>query len=482
METTRRMNEERHSASASPRSGPGRASLIPRVACAVTVAALLLPRGAQAVPSFARQTGMKCTVCHTAFPQLTPFGRWFKLNGYVYGDASKLPPVSAMLQGAPGYTITGKDQPGGAAPHFGGNDNWSVNQISGFYAGRLMGPYAKYVLPDAGADVVNHIGTFIQGTWDGVAQGAPSWDNAEIRYADSAELGGTKVDYGVYVNNNPTMSDLWNTTPVWGFPFSSSSLAPAPVAAPLIAGGVGQQVAGYGAYTMVADMVYAEFGIYQSLSPQFQSFMGVDPAGETQLKDAAPYWRLALYKQMGAANGEIGTYGLTSGTYPGRDRSVGWDRITDVGIDSQLQYLTDEHAITTLANVIYEWESWNASKPLGLADNANDHLVTTSLVLSYLFDSTYGFDVQYFYNVGSSDATLYGTRNGSPRTDGWTFQADWLPFNKNGGPWFWPYSNVKLDLQYTVYNNFDGSRNNFDGEGRNAPDNNTLYVEAWIAF
>jgi hypothetical protein len=185
---------------------------------------------------------------------------------------------------------------------------------------------------------------------------------------------------------------------------------------------------------------------------------------------------------MGAANGEIGTYGLSSGSYPGRDRSAGWDRITDVGVDSQLQYLTDEHAITTLANVIYEWESWNASKPLGLADNANDHLVTTSLVLSYLFDSTYGFDVQYFYNVGSSDATLYGTRNGSPRTDGWTFQVDWLPFNKNGGPWFWPYSNVKLDLQYTVYNNFDGSRNNFDGEGRNAPDNNTLYVEAWIAF
>ena len=37
----------------------------------------------RAVPSFARQTGMACAACHTVFPELTPFGREFKLNGYV---------------------------------------------------------------------------------------------------------------------------------------------------------------------------------------------------------------------------------------------------------------------------------------------------------------------------------------------------------------------------------------------------------------
>ena len=36
----------------------------------------------QAVPSFARQTGLSCTACHTVWPQLTPFGRIFKLDGY----------------------------------------------------------------------------------------------------------------------------------------------------------------------------------------------------------------------------------------------------------------------------------------------------------------------------------------------------------------------------------------------------------------
>src|SRR5690348_9921090 len=49
------------------------------------LAALMLGLGltkAHAVPSYARQTGYTCSVCHTNPPQLTPFGRDFKLKGY----------------------------------------------------------------------------------------------------------------------------------------------------------------------------------------------------------------------------------------------------------------------------------------------------------------------------------------------------------------------------------------------------------------
>jgi len=42
---------------------------------------LIRPPTASAVPSFARQTGQPCATCHTAFPELTPFGRRFKLSG-----------------------------------------------------------------------------------------------------------------------------------------------------------------------------------------------------------------------------------------------------------------------------------------------------------------------------------------------------------------------------------------------------------------
>lgn len=64
----------------------------------------LMPRAAHAVPSFARQTGMQCSGCHTVFPQLNSFGRQFKLRAYTLGSANTdaaFPanlPVSAILQ------------------------------------------------------------------------------------------------------------------------------------------------------------------------------------------------------------------------------------------------------------------------------------------------------------------------------------------------------------------------------------------------
>src|SRR6202022_2030209 len=39
---------------------------------------------AHAVPSYYRQTGLPRATCHFAPPELTPFGRKFKLDGYVF--------------------------------------------------------------------------------------------------------------------------------------------------------------------------------------------------------------------------------------------------------------------------------------------------------------------------------------------------------------------------------------------------------------
>src|SRR5260221_5472090 len=125
-----------------------------------------------AVPSFARQTGMACTSCHTAFPQLSPFGRVFKLSGYTMSsEQSDLPPLAMMMQGAPGFTHTEKAQPGADVPSgFSNNDNISLNQVSFFCAGRLFGPYAERLVGKSFAGILNSIGVFAQGTWDGVAR------------------------------------------------------------------------------------------------------------------------------------------------------------------------------------------------------------------------------------------------------------------------------------------------------------------------
>ena len=62
---------------------------------------------AQAVPSFARQTGLACEACHTVFPQLTPFGRVFKASGYTLSNTSKVQDVDRMKH----YLMTLSDVP-----------------------------------------------------------------------------------------------------------------------------------------------------------------------------------------------------------------------------------------------------------------------------------------------------------------------------------------------------------------------------------
>ena len=57
-----------------------RTALLASIAVAL---ALAVPRTAKAIPSYSRQTGLSCATCHTVFPHLTPFGRDFKLHGYV---------------------------------------------------------------------------------------------------------------------------------------------------------------------------------------------------------------------------------------------------------------------------------------------------------------------------------------------------------------------------------------------------------------
>ena len=97
---------------------------------------------AQAVPSFARQTGMQCNECHTIFPELTPFGRIFKLGGYVLSKTGKQyefpPPLAGMAQAS--FTDA-KGLTSGVAP-FDSTDRATdrtnlPQQLSLFYGGRI---------------------------------------------------------------------------------------------------------------------------------------------------------------------------------------------------------------------------------------------------------------------------------------------------------------------------------------------------------
>ena len=108
-------------------------------------------------------------------------------------------------------------------------------------------------------------------------------------------------------------------------------------------------------------------------------------------------------------------------------------------------------------------------------DPAPRHHQEATLVLLHTEEGVTGY--------GSGDPLLYGPISAvnSPNSNGWSLELNYIPFNY-GGPDFWPWLNVKFGLQYVHYNKFDGATSNYDGAGRNAGDNNTIFAYAWFAF
>ena len=200
----------------------------------LSLALLTFPESASAVPSFARQTGFPCSQCHTLSfgPALTAYGRQFKLNGYTFGAGEHPLPLALMVEG--GFSRSQTVQPTPPALHFASNNNLSVDQVSLFLATRLS----------------DHLGVFAQTTYSGDARHL-NWDNTDIRYARPLTFLGTAAVVGISVNNNPTVQDLWNSTPAWGYPYISSPLVPHGTAGPVISGTLAQLVIGATAYTLI---------------------------------------------------------------------------------------------------------------------------------------------------------------------------------------------------------------------------------------
>lgn len=433
-------------------------------------AALILLAASQpvaALPSFARQTGQQCAACHNGFPELTPYGRLFKLNGYVFpGATSNAPALAAMMVNS--FTHTQAPQIGGAAPDFGANNNLAFEFASVFYGGAI--------------DTSLGIGAFIQTTFNNVSK-RYAWDNADIRWAHAVVLDDRELVFGLTLNNSPTVTDLWNTTPAWRYPFQSSGLAPTPDTATVIEGGLAGSSLGTTGYLFWNRLVYAELGAYHTLSGRADTMLGVDPTGSNSTNGPALYWRLAVEPTWARHSWEIGTFGLKGGFYPGRVGDFGSDDVTDIGVDSQYQFLANDFSISFQASRIFESTTYNSSYAQGLTSNLHDSLASTHIKASYAIDQTYAATLSYFRLDGSADAGLYGgiSANNSPNSAGWIGELDYTPFN-HGGPGFWPWANLRLGLQYVYYTKYNGAAKNYDGNGANAGDNNTIYLFSWLAF
>jgi hypothetical protein len=447
---------------------------------------------AEALPSFARQTGQPCGSCHTDYPGLTPYGRMFKLGGYTYGGGAYrttpfklfpssgvtengeqqkqwVPPISMMA--IYDYTHVQNPQAAGIAPSppYAPNDNTSLATLSFFWGGA----------------VTDHIGAFSQVTYNPFAW---HWDNTDIRYANTASIGSIPVIYGITANNNPTVQDPWNTTPAWSFPYQFSAFGAGYGSTPFIDGAFAQQVTGVGAYAYFNDLVYLEATVYHTLDPGTLNDLGV-AATDTGVGrfDFAPYWRAAIEPHWGRNWLEFGTFGMSADMHPWDASATtpialgSTDRYTDLGFDTQYQYQGDNYWLTLRSSYIHEWQQLDASfnNPLSLTSSSNpsDTLneARAYASLAYGNDNRVVLTGQYFTSWGTPDATLYANNaDFSPDTKGWVAEVAYIPFMESHAPG-WPWFNARVGLQYTAYTEFAGTN-----VGASAF--NTTYLYLWVAM
>lgn len=427
--------------------------------------ALEIARIHSVIPAFSRQTHLACSACHYQFPALTPFGRLFKLNGYTMTglqtiggglDSNSLklapiPPAAVMI-------VTGVTNLSRAIPGTQNNTASFPQQMSLFLGGQ----------------VTPKIGAFTQFTYED-ASGSIGIDNVDVRYATHKMFGDRDVLLGLTVHNNPTVQDVWNTTPAWGYPFMTSSIAPTGLAATLIDGGLEQQVVGVGAYSLYNNLLYTELTAYRS-APQG----GAHPADSTStntIRGVLPYWRVALQHQLDATYVMVGTFGFAGELYP-TGVSGFTNRYADVGLDAQIEQPTGTGTLIGRASYIHEGQTLNGSFMSGGALQASEHLSTARANVSYLPSTRYGLSAGVFSTEGTTDGLLYpsgeisGSSTGSPNTSGGVAE---LTFNA--------WENTRLGLQYTLYSKFNGASTEYDVPGgRRAGDNNNLYVYLWMAF
>jgi hypothetical protein len=432
---------------------------------------------AHAVPSYSRQTGLACAVCHYAPPELTPFGRKFKWEGYTF--ATK-PEVSEdgkghnvglhLLEALPlsglfftSFTSLKSPEPGTE------NGNFQFPQQASLF---LAGKWAE------------HLGSFAQVTYSGTANHF-SWDNTDIRYANhERHLLGKPFTYGITLNNNPTVQDLWNSTPAWGFPFTPTNVAPTPAAAAVINGRLAQDVAGVGAYTMWNDHFYVEGTIYRS-----EHLGGPQPNPGTgftfNIRGVAPYWRVAWQTSNANNDFEVGTYGIHMQSSPGTFSGATIfgagpkDSYTDWAVDFQYNRTISESGdvLSFRGNYIRENSSLVATFAAGGAAQPAHHLNSVQANVEYHFGTRVTATGAFFNITGTQDpllfapAPIFGSASGSPSSTGYIADVSW-----------WPQQNFKLAATYTGYTRFNGLGTNYDGSGRKASANNSIYLLAFFTF
>lgn len=464
---------------------------------------IALTAPAQAVPVFARQTGHNCEACHTSPPELTAYGREFKLNGYTFGEGQPIP-VAIGIMASYEHVADNTDHSTGQKICV-QCDEFHIDQGSIYFGGKIT----------------EDIGMFGQWTFAPENGGTGPWasaeDNTEIRWVHRFSTTGGENDslVGLDINNNLTMQDVWNAVPAWQFPgwFANSQSGFGPAAATFIdgaalPGGTGPQRAiGIGVYTWWRKTIYAEISEYQKPWGSFSWL--VNGSGNNQCPGSgqvvsgcapsdvmahwSPYYRLAYSHDWDYNSIEVGIFGITSRTYWDAaywtplsvEQSFGFttpgnatDSYHDIAVDAQYQYNRNEPWVFTAAtSFIHENTNLQALAANGLASNTGDKIDEFKIRGTLYYLRTFGGSLSYVNLTGTSDPLRYGqgssggSGSGSPNSSYWDVELDYVP-----------WQNMKFLLHYTAYTKLNGGTGNFDGFGNNASGQNVLFGGIWWDF
>ena len=481
---------------------------------------------AEAIPLFARQTGHNCQACHISYPELTAYGREFKLNGYTFGESQPIPLAAALM--AQYDMINDNVIHNGTGPSLGPNctscNHGEIIQYSVFFGGKLaenFGMFGQF----SGAEFPVSGGAVNSATFAGnpAAPGSftPVADNTEFRYVHRFSSGSGTLEpdtvVGININNNLTMQDVWNNVPAWRYPNGGGGIAynisggmgasgAGPVWTPFIDGGgaplsSGQREIGIGVYTWWHKTVYAELSLYRAPWGAFSWLAwGQNEGGANNpnnpndmpsdvLANYNPYYRLAYSHDWGYNSIEVGVFGISAHTYncnPSSTACVTNQSATngfrDVAFDAQYQYNKGEPWVFSV-QTSYEHESndltaWLNSTP-GVMSTPSHTINEFNINGRAYYDRKYGINAGYSMISGSNDAILYGSNaagpglsnTGSPNSSWWTVELNYLPLQ-----------DIRFTLQYVMYTKLNGGNSNFDGLGNNATGQNHLTAAIWWVF
>lgn len=421
------------------------------------VAGFLVHATSHALPAFARQTGQNCIACHAGgqYPELTPYGRMFKLTGYTMGEKALRASVMAIAGASKMSNPEAVDASVGLNTPY-KNGNLQFETASLFLAGK----------------VADNVGVFSQITYDnlhptaagGQYVGHTSMDGIDVRYADQIVDEKSNVIYGISLNNRPSIADPWNTSWAWAQYVPSSpdrganqygdggaNGPPYPGNGTSAAG-----LAGVSGYVFLNKAVYGELGLYKTARGSLGFFNSGSPQPESTLRGTNPYWRLAYTKEWGASSWMLGTSGMVAHQYDTFSNATlctanpaCYQTSKVRGVDTQYQYLLDPHTFTVQG--IYQRQYFDTgAQATGIASNNQTILRVKA---SYVYQAKYGGSYSFFNVPGGPELATQGN----------TYEVFYMPLQ-----------NVRVGLQYTTYSKLVSISNPSDA--------NTFRFYIWAAY